>query len=82
MQYIPFISYIDLQKLANGATPEMFLHYKLALLLFNMYNSDNEYKKWVHLNLNQVLKSRQTNFCIKKNNNLAMGMNAISNHNG
>jgi hypothetical protein len=43
-----------------------------------MYNSDNESEKWAHLNLNQVLTPRQTNFHINKNNKLVVAMNAIS----
>jgi hypothetical protein len=55
------------------------MNYKLALLLFNKYNSDNESEEWVQFNLNQVLTSRQTNFQINKNNNLVVGMNPKSN---
>jgi hypothetical protein len=76
--WFPFIIYKDSHKLANRATPKMFLNYQLALLLFNMYNSD-ESEEWVHLSLNQVLTSSQASFNINKNNNLLVGMKATSN---
>jgi hypothetical protein len=37
---IPFISYLDLDNIANRATPIMFTDYKLPLMLHNIYSSD------------------------------------------
>ena len=75
----PFISYLNLHNMAKRATPSMFTNYKLALMLHNLYNSDLMSDEWIHLNLNQVFTSRQTMFHINKNNNLNVGMNALSN---
>ena len=65
--------------MAKSATPTMLTDYELALMPYNIYNSDVQSTEWIHLNVNQVLTSRQTCFHINKNNNIIVGMNALSN---
>jgi hypothetical protein len=74
-----FISYVDQHKMAGWATPSMLTNYKLALMLYNIYNSVNQSEEWVNLNFNQVITSRQTCFHINRNNRLIVVMKAISN---
>jgi hypothetical protein len=57
----------------------MFSMYKLALLLYNIYNTDVQSTEWIMLNLNHVFTSRQKCFHINKQNKLNVGMNALSN---
>ena len=53
--------------------------YKHAILLYRMYNSEVHSNEWVHLNLNQVITSRQTKFNILKPNQFKVGLNAPAN---
>ena len=73
-----FINYIELHKMAGRATPSMLTNYKLALMLYNIYNSVNQSDEWVHLKLNHVTTSRQTCFHINRNNRIIIGLNTIS----
>jgi hypothetical protein len=75
----PMTSFVDLHVKAKRATPSQFTNYKLALMLHKLYNSDVHSNEWLHLNFNQIITSRQTSFRINKNNNLNIGMNALSN---
>ena len=74
-----YISFMAIHSMAGRATPSMLTNYKLALMLHNIYNSENQSVEWIHLNLNQVFTSRQTCFHINRHNKLTVGMNALSN---
>ena len=73
------ISFERLHQIAKRATPEKMMLYKHAILLYRMYNSEVHSNEWVHLNLNQVITSRQTKFNILKTNQLKVGLNAPAN---
>ena len=72
-------SYIALHKLNKRATPNQFLIYKHALILFKLYNCINTTTDWINLNFQQILTSRQTNFIISRDNNYKIGSNLICN---
>ena len=74
----PFVSFMTLHSMAGRATPSMMTNYKLALMLHKIFNSTNQSDEWIHLNINQVFTSRQTSFHINRQNNLTVGMNALS----
>ena len=57
----------------------MFCNYKLALLLFKTFNDKIPYDEWLFLNFEKQNTSCQTNFMINRNNNLVVGLNALSN---
>ena len=75
----PFSSYLALHNRAKRATPEMLTNYKLAISLFNLYNSRIQSSEWINMNFQQVFTSRQICFHVNKNNRLNVGMNALSN---
>jgi hypothetical protein len=70
-------SYIALHKMNKRATPNQFLIYKHALILFKLYNCINTTTYWINLNFQQILTSRQTNFIISPENNYKIGSNLI-----
>ena len=74
-----FMSFEAIHKLNNRATPEKIMIYKHALMLFKIYNSNDQTTEWVNLNINQVLTSRQTKFKINKTNISKIGLNALAN---
>ncbi len=51
------------------ATPNQFLNYKYAILLYNVYNSHQPLQDWLSLNFNQILTRRQNNFEVVKTMN-------------
>jgi hypothetical protein len=63
----------NLHKIVNRVTPEMFCIYKLSLLLHKLYNDKFPIEEWTHLNLEQILTTRQTHFKITHNHNLMVG---------
>jgi hypothetical protein len=65
-----YISFMAIHSMAGRATPSMLTNYKLALMLHNIYNSENQSVEWIQLNLNQVFTSRQTCFHINRHNKL------------
>jgi hypothetical protein len=73
------ISYENLQKMTNRATPCMYMKYKLSLLLYKTYNMQSPLSEWIELNLNQFFTSRQTNFMSNTNNRHVIGSNALCN---
>ena len=75
----PSISFINLHKMSNRATPEMMSTYKLALLLHKIYNDSIPNVEWQHLNHNQYFTSRQTNFMINLSLHSVVGKNALCN---
>ena len=58
--------------------PASYMNYKLALCLFKLYNGNFNSNKFVQLNLNQILTSRQTVFKTSKNNVFKVGMNSLT----
>ncbi len=56
------IKYINLHRITLRASPEMFSMYKLALLLFKVYNDYLSIDECVQLNVSQYFTSRQTFF--------------------
>jgi hypothetical protein len=44
------ISHVGIQKITNMATLNMFSNYKLALLLYQVYNEQIPKNEWLHLN--------------------------------
>ena len=73
------ISYENLHKMTNRATPCMFMKYKLSLLLYTTYNMQSPLSEQIELNLNQFFTSRQTNFMSNTNNRHVIGSNALCN---
>ena len=73
------VSYQDLHKTFNRATPERFLLYKTALNLFKLMKSTDNNAEWVALNFNQILTSRQKNFISLRGNIKKVGLNAFAN---
>ena len=66
-------------KMAKRAKPEMFRMYKLCILLYRTFNEQIPENDWLSLNFEQANTSRQTNFNIRKNNQLMVGMNILNN---
>ena len=73
------ISFHNLHSITKRATPCMFSKYKLALQLHKIYNNHTPHEEWVHLNFDQVLSSRQTNFIVNRSSKHTVGMNAMTN---
>jgi hypothetical protein len=73
------ISYVNLHKMTNRATPSMYMKYKLSLLLYKTFNMQSPISEWIELNFNQFFTSRQTNFMSNANNRHAIGSNALCN---
>ena len=72
------ISYDTLYSITNRITPEIYCTYKLSLLLFKTFNEGVHIDEWIHLNHEQILMSRQTDFMIKLNNIKTISMNALA----
>jgi hypothetical protein len=51
----PMISYANLHKMANRATPEMFLKNKMSLLLYRTFNNEIPETGWLSLNFDQII---------------------------
>jgi hypothetical protein len=73
------ISYENLHKITNRATPEIMSQYKLALSLYKVFNDKTPINEWLHLNFTQINTSRQTHFMVSKTNKLKLGMNCLTN---
>ena len=73
------VSFINLHKMCERATPEMYMNYKLALCLFKLYNIEYNPIEFVQLNFNQILTGRQLNFTLIKSNTFKVGINSLSN---
>jgi hypothetical protein len=58
----PMISYANLHKMANRATPEMFLKYIMSLLLYRTFNNDIPERDWLSLNFDQLLLVDRVSF--------------------
>ena len=73
------ISYENVHRMNQRATPDKVLMYKHSLALFKLYNQDRPSLEWCFLHVNQIFTSRQSNFKIRKSNNLRVGLNALAN---
>ncbi len=73
------ISFQNLHRMTDRATPEMFSNYKLALLLFKTFNDKFPLQEWTQLNFSIIITTRQSKFAINRNNRLCVGNNAICN---
>ena len=73
------ISYEELHKRTNRATPEMMCEYKLALLLYKSFNDRQPEGEWLHLNDNYICTSRQTHFKVKRAHISKIGLNCATN---
>ena len=73
------ISYHQYHIYNNRATPEKYLIYKHAILLFKLYKDTSNSLEWVALNFNQMLTSCSQLFNILKDNKLKLGLNALAN---
>ena len=67
-----FTSFIELNKQAKRATPEM-------LMLHITFNEAIPETEWVGLNFQQITMSRQREFKIVNSNNLVVGLNILCN---
>ena len=75
----PSLSFVNLHKIMNRATPDMFSKYKYSLLLYKTFNDDTHSDEWIHLNLNIINTSRQSDFKINRSNKTRQGMNITCN---
>ena len=75
----PSVSYMELHKISNRATPLMIAKYKLSLLLYKTFNEAIPINEWVALNFNQVNTSRQITFKCEPSNKYVVGKNVPSN---
>ena len=73
------ISFKNIHKMNNRAMPEAIMHYKHAIQLFKIYNSNEFTFNWLLLNFNQIFNSRQTTFKAFKSNNAKVGLNLLAN---
>ena len=75
----PLISNNNVHLITKRATPEMYLSYKLSLLLYKTFNYCIPLDEWSHLNFKQTFGTRQEKFHVNLNSNLRVGMNALCN---
>ena len=69
----------ELSLMNNKALPDSMMVYKLSIQLFKLYNAKEHSHKWIYLNFNQIITSRQTTFYIFKTNNRKVGINVLTN---
>ena len=77
--YDNYISFNDLHKICNRATPDQLMLYKLALALHKLYNVEFNPIEFIILNFNQILTGRQENFISLKSNSFKVGINSLLN---
>jgi hypothetical protein len=73
------ISYQNLDKITNKATPVMLAQYIFTLSLYKVFNDKSPLNEWPHLNFIQINITRQTSFIISEANKLKLGMKCLSN---
>ena len=59
--------------------PDAIMHYKCALQLFKVYNTNDYTFDWTVMNFNQIFTSRQTRFMLLKTNRTKVGLNLMAN---
>ena len=75
----PTLSYEKIHEMNNRASPEMFTHYKHALVLFKLYNNNTVEEEWISLNLQHQFSIRGNVFKVTRNNKLRVGNNIMIN---
>ena len=73
------ISFVDLHKICNRATPDQLMTCKMALALHKLYNVDFNPFEFIALNFNHILMGRQQNFISLKSNSFKVGINSLAN---
>ena len=73
------ISFENIHKMNNRATPEALMTYKTEIQLHKLYNATNHSLEWISLNINHIFTTRQTSFIIMKTNNTKVGKNILTN---
>ena len=73
------MSYIELHKTNNRATPTEFSNYKHALLLHKLVQTEIPNLDWIDLNFQQSFNGRETFFKFFSTNNYRVGSNNICN---
>ena len=71
------ISFENIHLLNKRVTPTAMMKYNLGIQLYKLFNSREHSLEWLHLNMNQILTSRQTCFEILKSNSIRVGLNAL-----
>jgi hypothetical protein len=75
----PYISFLAIHKLHKISTPEQLGNFKLAILLFKTFNSNNQNKDWLDLTDQIIVTRRQTIFDCCRTNNYKIGLNILAN---
>ena len=73
------ISFLELHKITKRATPMMLSDYKCALQLYKTYNHCLPMNEWLHLNIDQVITSRQIRFQINRSSRTRIGRHSMCN---
>ena len=73
------ISFENLHRMNNRAMPDAIMHYKCALQLFKVYNTNDYTFDWTVMNFNHIFTSRQTSFMLLKTNRTKVGLNLMAN---
>ena len=73
------VSFEKIHEMTQRATPENYLLYRHALMLYKILNSTDYSLEWCELNYNQIFTSRQVCFIASKSNRLKVGQNAFAN---
>ena len=76
---VRMLSFENLHEMAERATPDQLLKYKLALQLYIMFNLQVPTQDWMNVNINFRNTTRQIHFHTHKSNRLKIGMNMIAN---
>ena len=76
------MSYLELHKINNRATPAEFSNYKHALLLHKLIHTEIPTLDWIDLNFQQTFNRRSTSVNFVKNNRFKIGENLMCNRFG
>ena len=72
------VFFTKIHKMNQRATPQKYLLYRHALMLYKILNSNDYSLEWCGLNCNQSFTSRQVNFIAKKSSKLKVDQNAFA----
>ena len=73
------MSYVELHKINNRATPNEFCNYKHALLLHKLIHTEIPSSDWIDMNFQQNFNNRSTKINFFKNNRFKVGENLMCN---
>ena len=73
------MSFVELHRINNRATPKKMCDYKHALQLYKLFSLEIPKVDWVDLNFQQVFSGRAWTFNFGKINNYKVGLNLICN---